>query len=148
MATVSSRRIALAETGPCGETVAVDDVERGERRGSAPSARPSLGAQGQRIVVTLAVAVVALVGLAAWFVVGEAEVEVLGQTVGCDAIVAWPADDDGRAAREVFEDRCEEAASNRLDRARLIGLGIAVAAAVVSTWPSRRLTGEALGPER
>jgi hypothetical protein len=126
----------------------VDDRERGGERASAVPTRPPIGAQARRIVVTVAVAVVALVGLAAWFVAGEAEVEVLGQRVGCDAIVAWPGDDAGRAAREAFEDRCEEAGRARRDRALLIGLGIVVVAAVVSTWPSRRLTGEALGPDR
>lgn len=125
----------------------MDDGERGGEHAAGAPTRPPMGPQARRIVVTVAAAVVALVGLAAWFVAGEAEVEVLGQRVGCDAIVAWPGDDAGREAREAYEERCEEAGRDRRDRALLIGLGIAVAASVVSTWPSRRLTGEALGPE-
>lgn len=126
----------------------MDDGARGGEHASVAPARPPMGPQAQRIVVTVAVAVVALVGLAAWFVAGEAEVEVLGQQVGCDAIVDWSPDDDGRALREDFEQRCEAAGDARRDRALVIGLIVAVAAAAVSTWPSRRLTGEALGPER
>lgn len=125
-----------------GETATVDggpdDVVVPGPRGPSRSAR--------RIVAAVAVALVALVGLGWWVLAAPYRVDASGRSVDCDARIGWALDPEARRARDDFERSCDRVRTDRRDRALLIGGGVAVAAAAVSTVPSRRLTGEALGP--
>ena len=90
------------------------------------------------VVVTLAL----LGGLALWASSGGGyEADAGGSTpLSCDAVVDWTRDATGRAAAATFEAQCAEAKEARRRKASLIGAGVLVVAAAVSTWPSRRLT--------
>lgn len=90
------------------------------------------------VVVTLAL----LGGLALWGSSGgSSEADAGGSTrLSCNAVVDWTDDAAGREAATAFEAQCAEAKEARRRQAGLIGAGVLVVAAVVSTWPSRRLT--------
>ncbi len=98
----------------------------------------------RRILVAVGLAVAVLVGLAWWGLAAPVHATVGGRSVSCDAV------DDGTAGAASAEvrDACDEAESDRRTTALLVGAGVATVAAAVSTWPSRRLTGEELGPLR
>lgn len=103
----------------------------------------------RRIVVAVALCLVVLVGLAAWVIAVPVTVELAGWNNGgapldCDHIDSV---DIGRLRTEA-EQVCGDAESTRRNMALIAG-GIAVTVAfAASTWPSRRLTGEELGPIR
>jgi hypothetical protein len=92
----------------------------------------------RRILIVVALAVVVLLGLAWWVLRVPYEVDLGGRPTDCDVIV--------RDAPSFYE-ACDEARDERRTTALLIGAAVATAAAAASTIPSRRLTGEALGPE-
>lgn len=94
------------------------------------------------IVSVVALAVVVIGALALWVTVVPYDVEVSGpggEVVPCDASTA-PTDPCDAAEADAREDR--------RTTALLIGVGAFVVATAVSTWPSRRLTGDRLGPLR
>ena len=90
-------------------------------------------------MVALAVAV--LVGLAWWVLKVPYEVSFAGETVDCEVT------DGARLVNAEVVESCDGARRDRRTTALLIGAAVATAAAAASTVPSRRLTGEALGPE-
>lgn len=110
----------------------------------APNGRPSRSAA--RIVVAVAVAVMVLAGLAWWVLVmpynGTGDRRCGGHTPSTGTVEA------GRVAEVSFERSCRDARSERRQIALLVGAGVAITACAVSTVPSRRLTGERLGPLR
>ncbi len=142
-----------------GETAAVDDGA-GDVVVPGPT-RPSRSAK--RIVVAVAAAAVVLAGLAWWVLavpyhgtsVANHKVQ-----VDCDApghgLVGLAADgqislvsaEARTEARAQFDRECDQARDDRRTTALLLGAGVAIAACAVSTVPSRRLTGEKLGPLR
>lgn len=89
-------------------------------------------------------AVVVPVGLAWWVLRVPYEADVGGRSVDCGvtAIVDDPAWDP-----VAFDRACDDAREDRRTIALVVGAAVATAAAAASTIPSRRLTGEALGPE-
>ncbi|QXC62557.1 hypothetical protein KSP35_07105 [Aquihabitans sp. G128] len=129
---------------------AAEPAEPGEPRAPLPGTRrPSRSAK--RIVAAVAVAVVALVALAVWVLAVPYRVEVApagriecGKETVDDAMAVLA------SGREVglVDRRCNAARDDRRNVALLLGAGVAIAACAVSTVPSRRLTGEKLGPLR
>lgn len=93
------------------------------------------------------VASLVLLGLGLWVLVVPYRTEAAGLSLDCDVDITWTNDAAGRNAEETFDRTCDEAHSDRRRTALLIGAGVATAAAAASTIPSRRLTGERLGPE-
>lgn len=92
------------------------------------------------IVGVVVASLVAIAALALWAVALPVDAEVVatdGTTISCD-----------EASSEACEVAEEEARDDRRKTAILIGAGVFVVATAVSTWPSRRLTGERLGPLR
>ena len=124
---------ALVETG-------ADDAR------VAGAGRPSRSAR--RIVAAVAVAVVVLAGLAGWVLVTPYSVEVGGASISCDAGTGRDSVMADRQDEPHFGRACDDARDRRRTTALLIGAGVATAAAAVSTLPSRRLTGDKLGPLR
>lgn len=118
-----------------------------ERGAGLPTLRSSPSAS--RILVAVVVSALVIIGLTAWvvFVPYRGSVSV-GPSLDCDARVSWTDDAAGRSGRASFEQSCDDARSSRRTMALLIGAGVATAACAASTWPSKRLTGEALGPLR
>lgn len=110
--------------------------------------RPSRSAK--RIVAVVVAAAVVLAGLAVWVlaVPYPNEVQVGDVSLSCDGIVEYTNDAAGRAAQREFEESCRQPEEDRRNLALLIGAGVAIAACAVSTIPSRRLSGEKLGPLR
>ncbi len=104
----------------------------------------------RQIVAVVAVSVVALLALAGWVLAVGYDVapEPGAGAVSCDADVRWTDDATGRAAERWFERTCDDARDDRRNTALLLGVGVATLACAVSTVPSRRLTGEKLGPLR
>lgn len=100
------------------------------------------------ILVVVGVCIAVGIGLAFW--VGSVGYDVSvplgnGPSVACSSKV----EAEGIAAtvwREACHDAVDEARSRRRNQAALLGVGAFVVATAVSTWPSRRLTGERLGP--
>ncbi|MBX3285689.1 MAG: hypothetical protein KF703_10125 [Actinobacteria bacterium] len=102
----------------------------------------SVGAR--RILIVVSVAVLVLLGLAWWVVQVPYSAEVGPRSLECRPHMIF---DDPNWDPEAFDRACDDARSDRRTTALLIGAGVATAAAAASTIPSRRLTGEALGPE-
>ena len=90
-----------------------------------------------------------LLGLTAWVLfvpvtVSHPEWNDGGRELRCHALDSVEVS----GVREEVEVHCAEAEDDRRNSALIAG-GVAVTVAfAVSTWPSRRLTGEALGPRR
>ncbi len=99
------------------------------------TSRPSRSAK--RIVAAVAVAVVVLAGLAWWVLVVPYTVTDGSKTIDCEQV---------STAR--FSHDCRQSKQGRRTTALLLGAGVAIAACAVSTVPSKRLTGEKLGPLR
>jgi hypothetical protein len=98
----------------------------------------------RRILIVVALAVVVLLGLAWWVLRVPYEADVGTRSVDCDVTVIL---DDPSWDAAAFDQACDDARDERRTTALLIGAAVATAAAAASTIPSRRLTGEALGPE-
>ncbi|MEO6629719.1 MAG: hypothetical protein ABIP03_14260 [Aquihabitans sp.] len=111
-----------------------------------PTIRSSRSAR--RIVVAVVISVLTIAGLTAWVLLVPYQDTVVGPPLRCDATVDWVDSPAGLAQEKVFEKQCDKKRSSRRTTALLIGAGVATAACAVSTWPSKRLTGEALGPLR
>lgn len=98
-------------------------------------------------VVGAAVAVIILLALWVLVVPYTAEVSISGVgSTRCDDV-----DRDGgipSALVEACDQHIAEARDERRTTAFVVGVGAFVVAAAVSTWPSRRLTGDRLGPLR
>lgn len=92
-------------------------------------------------MAVVAAALLSWVALAIWVLAVPYNIEVDGSACssGADRVSA-------------SSQRCDRAESNakeqRRNQALLIGTGTFVLACAVSTWPSRRLTGDRLGPLR
>ncbi len=103
----------------------------------------------RRVVVAVALCLVALVGLAGWALlvpvtVDHPQLRNGGLSLDCDDLGSGEIFD----VRLEVEQRCDEAKATRRNTALIAG-GVAVTVAfAASTWPSRRLTGEELGPIR
>ncbi|MCU1496356.1 MAG: hypothetical protein JWM47_309 [Acidimicrobiales bacterium] len=111
--------------------------------GSGPGRR---GRSATRIVTAVAVAAAVLGGLAWWVQVSPYAGT---DDLRCDARISWGGDPaTRRQAEERFDRSCAEARRDRRDTALLVGAGVAIAVCAVSTVPSRRLTGDKLGPLR
>lgn len=89
----------------------------------------------------VALAVVVLLGLAWWVLQVPYEVSFAGEPVDCEVTGG------AQLVNSTVVEACDDARSDRRTTALLIGAAVATAAAAASTIPSRRLTGEALGPE-
>lgn len=102
------------------------------------------------IVSVVAAAVAVMVALALWVLVVPYEVAApLGQRPAVDCATTVDADPIEVTAWEAACDRAEDdARTDRRNTAFVLGVGAFVVATAVSTWPSRRLTGERLGPLR
>jgi hypothetical protein len=116
-----------------------------EAEGAVAGDRVGPSRSAGRIVVAVAVAVVAQLALAGWVVLASYEVRIGDASVDCDAPRAGAAPA-GPVARARVDRACEEQRDERRNTALLLGAAVAVAACAVSTVPSRRLTGEELGP--
>lgn len=103
------------------------------------------------IVSVVVASVLVLIGLTIWVTAMpyDDRAPLGGAIAECDAIVE--SDSDAESVRE-WRRACEtvedEARSTRRTQAIVIGATVVVIAMAVSTWPSRRLTGERLGPLR
>ncbi|MCB0978652.1 MAG: hypothetical protein KDB02_14465 [Acidimicrobiales bacterium] len=102
------------------------------------------------ILAVVAAAVAAMVGLALWVLVVPYNVTAPiagGRLESCENVPDAPPE-----AVRSFAKACDEAKdrarTDRRNTALLLGAGAFVVATAVSTWPSRRLTGERLGPLR
>lgn len=111
-----------------------------------PTIRSSRSAR--RIVVAVMVSALTIAALTAWVLLVPYKATVAGRVFDCDALVTWGNEPAGLAQREDFDQQCDKARSSRRTTALLVGAGVATAACAASTWPSKRLTGEALGPLR
>lgn len=115
----------------------------GPRIGSSP------GRGARRILVAVALCGLVLAGLAVWVLlvpvrVSHPEWNGGRSELGCHTLDSV----DVFGFRAEAEALCDEAEEERRNAALIAG-GVAVTVAfAVSTWPSRRLTGEALGPLR
>lgn len=98
------------------------------------------------IITTVLVSVILIAGLGIWVAAGSYVVKVEGQTIDCDALITWGRGPAAEAKNTAFEKACDHQRDKRRTTALLLGVAIATVAAAVSTVPSRRLTGEALGP--
>ena len=108
------------------------------------------GSRGpRRIVAAVALCVMVLAGLATWVfmvpvTIDHPEWRGGGSSLRCDTVSSV----DIAGFRPEVERLCDDAETSRRNTALIIG-GIAVTVAFgASTWPSRRLTGEELGPIR
>ncbi len=116
------------------------------------TSRPSRSAR--RIVAAVAVAVVVLAGLAAWVLLVPYEVDgrIPGERIECgrepSGQVDYVDETAFRRTEQRIERACDDARDDRRTTALLVGAAVATAAAAISTVPSRRLTGEKLGPLR
>lgn len=122
--------------------------ERAPLPGTTPPSRSA-----KRIVAAVVVAVLALAGLAWWVLAAPYEVSVAGRTVDCEDLAeptASMASADITATQDLVEARlgCDDDRDSRRNTALFAGAAVAIAACAVSTVPSRRLTGEKLGPLR
>lgn len=124
---------------------------------AAPSDRgPNSGPLGsgltrgaKRILVVTAVSVVALIGIAVWVLVVPVQVDHDEWRNGGRAFQCHQLDTaEISAIRADLEELCEEAESQRRTTGLVAGAVVVTVAFAVTTWPSRRLTGEALGPLR
>ena len=100
----------------------------------------------RRIALALGAAVLALVALGVWVVavpypVGAHAVSGPGTVIDCDAEVTFGTSPHAQALAKEFEHSCDAPRRERRQTALVIGGLVIVAAAVASTWPSRRLTG-------
>jgi hypothetical protein len=103
------------------------------------------------IVAVVVACVVAIGALALWVAAVPYDVEapLAGTPVACDATLDAGVGPSEIAAWDAACDRAEdEARTDRRNTALVLGVGAFVVATAVSTWPSRRLTGERLGPLR
>jgi hypothetical protein len=126
-------------------TIDADPGEKGVGSAPAPSRRSV-----RRIVAAVVLSVVVMVGLAAWVLLVPYESSAIGEggREDCDAVLDWIDSPEAARQRAEFEKSCDEAEEERRNVALIAG-GVAVTVAfAASTWPSRRLTGEALGPLR
>lgn len=102
------------------------------------------------ILTVVGVATGLMVLLALWVVVVPYDVSAAvgdGRSVSCHNISqAAPTAPEGR--EEACDKAREKARTSRRSTALAVGAGAFVVATAVSTWPSRRLTGEELGPIR
>lgn len=92
-------------------------------------------------------AVVALCFIAVWVLWVPVTVDHSGWHNGgrdfdCDQLETAEISD----IRAELEERCDDAESTRRTTGLVTGAVVVTVAFAVSTWPSRRLTGEALGP--
>lgn len=101
----------------------------------------------RRIVGIVVAATLVLVGLALWVLVTPYRTEAAGLSLDCDVDISWTEDAAGREAEETFDRTCADDRRDRRRTALLIGAAVGTVAAAASTIPSRRLTGEHLGPE-
>lgn len=99
------------------------------------TSRPSRSAK--RIVAAVAVAVMVLAGLAWWVLAASYSVADGPESIDCEQV-----------ATAALQRDCGQAKDDRRTTALLLGAGVAIAACAVSTVPSKRLTGEKLGPLR
>ncbi len=115
----------------------------------APSADPSESPRppptrasraASQIVVTVLVALVVLVALAWWVLGAPYRTTVAGTSHDCDAQIEWTSDVAGRRSEATWQERCDDARSDRRRTALLLGAGVGTVAAAISTLPSRRLT--------
>lgn len=103
------------------------------------------------IVAVVVACVVAIGALALWVVAVPYDVEapLAGADLACDTVLDAGV---GEAAIAAWEAACgraeDDARADRRNTAFVLGVGAFVVATAVSTWPSRRLTGERLGPLR
>ena len=103
----------------------------------------------RRIVVAVVLCVVALLGLAAWVLLVPLEVNHPDWRGGGTSIDCSSTDSVGLAGfRAEVEGLCDDAEEDRRNTALIAGGVVAAVAFAASTWPSRRLTGEELGPIR
>lgn len=105
----------------------------------------------RRITLAVAVCLIALLGLAWWvFLIPYESSDLAGahSSMDCETKVDWDVDPEGERQMAEFERSCDEARSSRRTTALVIGGVVATVAFAASTWPSRRLTGEELGPIR
>lgn len=100
------------------------------------------------IVTVVAVGAAVLVVLALWVQSVGYAVEVDGRTRSCRTDQSWTAISASEHTHRAIEQACADAKDRRRNQALLIGAGVFTVACAVSTWPSRRLTGERLGPLR
>jgi hypothetical protein len=103
----------------------------------------------RRIVVAVALCLIALIGLASWVLLVPVEVDHPdwsdgGRSVDCSSTDSV----DLSGLRADVEALCHDAEEDRRNTALIAGGVVAAVAFAVSTWPSRRLTGEELGPIR
>lgn len=92
---------------------------------------------------------VALVGIAVWVLAVPVEVDHAMWNDGGDSFRCSTLDSaDVSGMRAELETLCEDAESQRRTTGLIAGAVVVTVAFAVSTWPSRRLTGEALGPLR
>lgn len=120
--------------------------------GPGPGPGREDGGRRRRIAIALLGALVALVALVVWVVLVPypASTAPIGGRFGgldCDADVRWGTSPTARRLEARFDEVCDAPRRDRRNTALVIGGVVVVIAAVASTWPSRRLTGEALGPE-
>lgn len=143
---------------PADETAAVEPTGAQPDEQPVPEQAPLPGTtppsrSARRIVAAVVVAALLLAGLAAWVLVVPYEVERAGTAVACDDLGEPPAPsgpDDLALAQDRVEARrrCDDLRESRRNVALFAGAAVAIAACAVSTVPSRRLTGEKLGPLR
>ncbi len=103
------------------------------------------------ILAVVAAAVVVIVGLAAWVIAVPYDVSAPlagGVEVDCDTLPGPTGDAELADWKEAGERAEDDARADRRNTALVVGVGAFVVATAVSTWPSRRLTGERLGPLR
>lgn len=126
--------------------MAAEDPARSPDEGgsAAPAGRQRRSVRW--IVTTVLVSVILIAGLGLWVATSSTEVKINGRPIDCDALVTWGTGPAADAKATTFERSCDHQRDKRRTTALLFGVGIATVAAAVSTVPSRRLTGEALGP--
>lgn len=103
------------------------------------------------ILAVVAAAVAVMIGLAAWVIAVPYDVSAPlagGAALECDTRPGATGDAELAAWEEACERAEDDARADRRNTALVIGVGAFVVATAVSTWPSRRLTGERLGPLR
>lgn len=102
------------------------------------------------ILTVVAVAVVVMVGMVLWVLVVPYDVMAPiaeGRSQSCETMLDAPPEV-VRSFAEACDEAEDQARTDRRNIALLLGVGAFVVATAVSTWPSRRLTGERLGPLR
>lgn len=120
-----------------------------EDRETEPTSRGA-----RRILGAVAVCSVVLAGLAVWVLAVGHPGEATYESLACDIEMVAHDDPDGsaaadRAARcQAADEEISESEDGRLRTALIAGAVVVTVAFAASTWPSRRLTGEELGPIR